>query len=108
LVNLDKLYLRGFIPAGQIGKVKLGQQAQVYLDSFPNQPLEAIVTRVDPKASFTPENIYFQEDRVKQVFGVELTIKNPKGLAKPGMPSDGRILVPQEQPKQPTLGFLGL
>jgi HlyD family secretion protein len=94
LVNLDHLYLRGFIPEGQIGQVKLGQQARVYLDSFPNQPLGATVTRVDPKASFTPENTYFKKDRVTQVFGVELTLKNPQGLAKPGMPADGRILLP--------------
>ncbi len=93
LVNLDHLYLRGFIPEGQIGQVKLGAQSQVYLDSFPNQPLLATVTRVDPKASFTPENTYFKKDRVTQVFGVELTVKNPQGLAKPGMPADGRILV---------------
>jgi HlyD family secretion protein len=53
------------------------------------------VTRVDPKASFTPENTYFKKDRVTQVFGVELTLKNPQGLAKPGMPADGRILIPE-------------
>lgn len=97
LVNLNNLYLRGFIPAGEIGKVKLGQPGLVYLDTFPNQPLEATVTRVDPKASFTPENTYFKEDRVTQVFGVELTLNNPQGLAKPGMPADGRILVPETQ-----------
>ncbi|MDZ7953418.1 HlyD family secretion protein [Nostoc sp. DedQUE09] len=97
LVNLNQLYLRGFVPASEIAKVKLGQQAQIELDGFTNQPLEATVTRVDPKASFTPENIYFQEDRVKQVFGVELTLKNPQGIAKPGMPADARILLPQTQ-----------
>lgn len=92
LVNLNRLYLRGFIPEGQVGKVKLGQQGLVYLDSFPKQPLVATVTRVDPQASFTPKNIYFKKDRVTQVFGVELTLKDPQGLAKPGMPADGRIL----------------
>jgi HlyD family secretion protein len=91
LVDLNDLYLRGFIPEGQIGRVKLGQPARVYLDSFPNQPLAATVTRVDPKASFTPENTYFKKDRVTQVFGVELTLSNPQGLAKPGMPADGRV-----------------
>ena len=94
LINLNRLYLRGFISEGQIGQVKLGQKGFVYLDSFPKQPLEATVTRVDPKASFTPENIYFKKDRVTQVFGVELTLKNPQGLAKPGMPADSSILVP--------------
>ncbi|MBD2776134.1 HlyD family secretion protein [Iningainema tapete] len=97
IVNLDNLYLRGFIPEGEIGKVKLGQPGLVYLDAFPKQPLQATVTRVDPKASFTPENTYFKKDRVTQVFGVELTLKNPQGLAKPGMPADGRILIAEEQ-----------
>ncbi len=91
IINLDNLYLRGFVPEGDIGKVRVGQPALVYLDAS-KQPLQATVTRVDPKASFTPENTYFKKDRVTQVFGVELTIKNPQGLAKPGMPADGRIL----------------
>ncbi len=93
IINLDNLYLRGFIPEGDIGKVRVGQSSLVYLDASPQQPLQAIVTRVDPKASFTPENTYFKKDRVTQVFGIELTIKNPQGLAKPGMPADGRILL---------------
>ncbi|KYC36842.1 hypothetical protein WA1_45095 [Scytonema hofmannii PCC 7110] len=91
IVNLDNLYLRGFIPEGELGKVRIGQSSLVYLDTYPNQPLKATVTRIDPKASFTPENIYFKKDRITQVFGVELTLKNPQGLAKPGMPADGRI-----------------
>jgi len=95
LVSLDRLYLRGFVPEGQIGKVRLGERSLVYLDSFPDRPLEATVTRVDPKASFTPENIYFKKDRVTQVFGVEVTLKNSQGMAKQGMPADGRILIPE-------------
>ncbi|MDZ8262763.1 HlyD family secretion protein [Nostoc sp. ChiQUE01b] len=97
IVNTNDLYLRGFIPEGDIGKVRVGEPGLVYLDAFPKQPLQATVTRVDPKASFTPENTYFKKDRVTQVFGVELTLKNNQGLAKPGMPADGRILVPEQR-----------
>jgi len=97
IVNTNYLYLRGFIPEGDIGKVRVGEQGLVYLDAFPEQPLQATVTRVDPKASFTPENTYFKKDRVTQVFGIELTLKNNQGLAKPGMPADGRILIPAKE-----------
>jgi HlyD family secretion protein len=93
LLDLGKVYLRGFVPEGQIGKVKLGQQAHIYLDSNPNQPIDAYVSRIDPQATFTPENIYFREDRVKQVVGVKLQLKSGFGYAKPGMPADGEILV---------------
>ena len=93
LLDLNKVYLRGFIPEGQIGKVRLGQRAHVYLDSSPHQPLDATVTRIDPAATFTPENTYFQDDRVKQVVGVKLQLESGIGYAKPGMPSDGEILI---------------
>jgi HlyD family secretion protein len=92
LVDMNRVYLRGFVPEGQIGKVKSGQPARVYLDSNPTQPLEAYVSRIDPQATFTPENTYFREDRVKQVVGLRLQLKEGFGFAKPGMPADGAIL----------------
>ncbi|HEY9880853.1 MAG TPA: HlyD family efflux transporter periplasmic adaptor subunit, partial [Leptolyngbyaceae cyanobacterium] len=79
LINADDVYLRGFIPEQEIGQIRVGQSARVYLDSHPEQPLAAKVRAVDATASFTPENVYFKEDRVRQVFGVELTIENPAG-----------------------------
>jgi HlyD family secretion protein len=96
LVNLGEVYLRAFVPEGQIGRVRLGQPARVYLDSAPRKPIDAQVTRVDPEASFTPENTYFREDRVKQVVGVKLRLRGAVGFAKPGMPADGEILVDGE------------
>ena len=93
LVDLNKIYLRGFVPEGQIGKVKAGQSARVYLDSNPQQPVEAYVSRIDPQATFTPENTYFRDDRVKQVVGLKLQLKGSFGFAKPGMPADGEVLV---------------
>ena len=93
MLDLTKVYLRGFVPEGQIGKVKLGQTAHVYLDSNPKQAVDAYVSRIDPEATFTPENTYFRDDRVKQVVGLKLQLKGAFGFAKPGMPADGEILV---------------
>jgi len=93
LVNLGEVYLRAFVPEGQIGRVRIGQPARVYLDSAPSKPIDANVMRIDPQASFTPENTYFREDRVKQVVGVKLRLRGAVGFAKPGMPADGEILV---------------
>jgi HlyD family secretion protein len=93
VINPNTVYLRAFIPQGEIGKVRVGQPAQVFLDSAPKQPLRAKIAAIDTQASFTPENIYFQQDRVKQVFGVKITIDRPDGLAKPGMPADVEIKI---------------
>jgi HlyD family secretion protein len=97
LLNLSEVYLRAFVPEGDIGKVRVGQPARVYLDSAPTTPIDASVSRVDPEASFTPENTYFREDRVKQVVGVKLLLRGAVGFAKPGMRADGEILVNGEQ-----------
>jgi HlyD family secretion protein len=93
LLDLSKVYLRGFVPEGQIGRIKLGQSAHVFLDSDPKKPLDAVVSRIDPQATFTPENTYFRDDRVKQVVGLKLLLKSGIGYAKPGMPADGEVLV---------------
>jgi HlyD family secretion protein len=97
LLNPGQVYLRAFIPEGEVGRVRTGQLARDYLDSNPKQPLDAIVSRIDPQASFTPENTYFRDDRVKQVVGVKLQLTNSQGFAKPGMPADGEVLVEGSQ-----------
>jgi len=96
VIDLDDVYLRGYVPEGQIGNIRVGQSANVYLDSDPDQPLNATVSSIDSEASFTPENIYFKRDRVKQVFGLKLSIDNPQGFAKPGMPADAEIILDSE------------
>jgi HlyD family secretion protein len=93
IIDLDIVYLRGYVPDSQIGRVRIGQKAKVMLDSSPNKPLEGTVIQIDPEASFTPENIYFREDRVKQVFGIKIAIAQPERFAKPGMPADALILI---------------
>ncbi|PSB25425.1 HlyD family secretion protein [Stenomitos frigidus] len=107
LIDPQTVYLRGFLPEGEIGHVRVGQMVQVFLDSATNKPLEGKVIAIDSQASFTPENIYFQQDRVKQVVGVRISVENPAGCnnpatpyadnglpcAKQGMPADARILL---------------
>jgi HlyD family secretion protein len=95
IVDLNQVYMRGFIPEGEIGRIRVGQSASVYLDSDPKRqsPLQAKVSAVDAQASFTPGNVYFQKDRVEQAVGVKLTIAKPNGFAKPGMPANAEILL---------------
>lgn len=93
IINLDTVYLRGYIPEQDIGNVRVGQKARVYLDAKPDKPMEGQVIQIDPEGSFTPENIYFKSDRVKQVFGIKVAIHQPGGYAKPGMPADAELIL---------------
>jgi HlyD family secretion protein len=93
LINLDTVYLRAYVPEEFIGKVRVGQQANIFLDSDTQKALSSQVIEVDPEGSFTPENIYFKNDRVRQVFGIKIALYHPGGYAKPGMPADADILL---------------
>lgn len=91
LINLDTIFLRGYVPDSEIGKVRINQTASIYYDSDPKKEIHGKVIQIDPQASFTPENIYFKDDRIKQVFGIKIMIDNPDNFAKPGMPADADI-----------------
>ncbi len=89
----DRFYVRAFIPEGQLSKIKMGQKATVFLDGEKDRPLTATVSAIDSEPSFTPENVYFKEDRVRQVFGIKLRIDNSNGAAKSGMPADAIVFL---------------
>ncbi len=93
-------YMRGFVTEADVARIKVGQAAQVFLDSDPSKPdsnstkpLSGTVTSIDAAPSFTPENVYFKKDRVRQAFGIKITIDHPNGLAKPGMPAEAKIVL---------------
>jgi len=43
---------------------------------------------VSSQAEFTPKNVQTQEERVKLVFAVNVSVDNQDGTLKPGMPGD--------------------
>lgn len=92
MVDMDKLYLKVYIPETQIGKLKLKMEAKVYVDAYPDRDFNAKITKIYEQAEFTPKNVETKEERVKLVFGVELSfINNKERLLKPGMPADAVI-----------------
>ena len=93
LINPGDMWLRVFIPEDRIGRVRLGQQAQITVDTFPGRTFPAHVSEIRSQAEFTPGNVQTKEDRVKLVFGVKLQLDDRYGELKPGMPADAIIFV---------------
>ncbi|HEU5283437.1 MAG TPA: efflux RND transporter periplasmic adaptor subunit [Burkholderiales bacterium] len=91
LADVARPYLRVYLPEREIGKVKLGDSARVYVDSFPDRPFEAIVVEVANKAEFTPKDVHMPDERATLVYAVKLEIGNPQGVLKPGMPASAHI-----------------
>lgn len=88
IVNLHRLYVKVYVPEPDIGKLKLSLPARVYVDAYKNKYFVGRITKIYEQAEFTPKNVETKEERVKLVFGVEVSVDNSEGLLKPGMPAD--------------------
>lgn len=91
--DLDSPWIKVYIKEDKLGLVKLGQKAEVSVDTFPGKKYEGTITFISSEAEFTPKNVQTREERVKLVFGVKVSVKNEKGELKPGMPADVTIIV---------------
>jgi HlyD family secretion protein len=88
LADIDEVKLVLYIPENRIGEVRIGQEAAVSVDSFPDREFTGYVVDIANQAEFTPRNVQTQEERVNLVFAVKIRIPNPEHLLKPGMPAD--------------------
>jgi len=84
----DRLTITVFIPEDRHGQIGLGDHVRVSVDSFPDETFDAVVTRIADEAEFTPRNVQTEEGRRTTVFAVDLTVTDPGGMLKPGMPAD--------------------
>lgn len=88
LGQLDDLTITVYIPEDRYGTISLGEDVQVSVDSFPGESFMAKVVYIADKSEFTPRNVQTAQGRRSTVFAVKLSVANPQGKLKPGMPAD--------------------
>jgi HlyD family secretion protein len=89
--DLSRPWVNVYIGERDLGKVQLGMQAYVTVDSFPQQPFPGHVTFVADRAEFTPKNIQTPDERVKLVYRIKVEVATRDQVLKPGMPADAVI-----------------
>lgn len=90
-LSLVNLYI--YINETDLGKIKIGQKAEVKTDSFKDKIYEGEVIFISPEAEFTPKNIQTPDERTKLVFKVKILIPNPDSELKSGMPADAKLIL---------------
>lgn len=93
LTKMDTMKLTVYIPEDKLGMVKLGQKAIINIDTYPKKEFRGTITWISDRAEFTPKNVQTKEERVKQVFAVEVSVPNQDKILKSGMPADASIFV---------------
>ena len=88
LADLSKLKITVYVPEDRYGEISLGQTATLTVNSFPGETFSATVTYISSDAEFAPRNVQTAEGRSSTVYAVKLTVDDPDGKLKPGMPAD--------------------
>ncbi len=92
VADLNEVKLTIYIPEDEIGRVRVGQQVEVTVDSYPDEVFVGRVSYIASEAEFTPKNVQTKKERVNMVFAVKIKLPNPDHELKPGMPADAEIL----------------
>jgi multidrug resistance efflux pump len=86
--DIRNLTITVYVPEDRYGEIHLGQKANVSVDSFPGKTFAGEVTHIADQAEFTPRNVQTAEGRSSTVYAIKLTVTDPQGQLKPGMPAD--------------------
>ncbi|PYM07815.1 MAG: hemolysin secretion protein D [Candidatus Rokuibacteriota bacterium] len=88
LVDPSDMWVRAYVPEAEVGRIRLGEPAQVTVDAFPGRAFPGKITEIASEAEFTPKNVQTRKERVNLVFRIKIGLSNFEGTLKPGMPAD--------------------
>lgn len=92
LTALDLVKLTVYLNEAELGKISLGQKAEVKIDAYADRSFNGTIIYISPTAEFTPKNVQTKEERTKLVFAVRIEIENPEHILKPGLPADATLI----------------
>jgi multidrug resistance efflux pump len=73
----DDLWVKVYVPETELGKVRVGERVEVYVDSYPGKAFEGKILYVASQSEFTPRNVQSPDERRHQVFAVKIRVANP-------------------------------
>ena len=91
LLEEDQLYVRIFVPETQIGRVAVGQEVPVSVDSFPDQRFKGVVEHINTVGEFSPRNLQTADERADQVFAARIGLREGKAKLRAGMSAFIRV-----------------
>ena len=92
-IDLNDIWVTGYINENDLGRVKLNQEAYVMTDSYKNKKYKGWISFISSQTEFTPKYIQTTEERVKYVYRIKVRVDNASLDLKPGMPADVYIQV---------------
>jgi HlyD family secretion protein len=81
MLDISYVYMDIYLPTLEAGKIKVGTDARIVLDAYPDHPIPAKVSFVASQAQFTPKTVETQTERDKLMFRIRVRIDQDRLLA---------------------------
>lgn len=91
LVEVDRLWVRVYVPEPEKGDVQLGREVSVTVDTFRGENFHGRIEEIASRGEFTPRNVQTRDERTHQVFGVRVRLDNSGRKLSAGMAADVTI-----------------
>ncbi|RTL50674.1 MAG: HlyD family efflux transporter periplasmic adaptor subunit [Bradyrhizobiaceae bacterium] len=74
MLDVSYVYMDIYLPTQEAGKIKIGTDARIVLDAYPDHPIPAKVSFIASQAQFTPKTVETQTERDKLMFRIRARI----------------------------------
>ena len=74
MLDISYVYMDVYLPTQEAGKVKVGTDARIILDAYPNVAIPAKVSFLATQAQFTPKAVETKSERDKLMFRIRVRI----------------------------------
>ena len=91
LVEVDRLYVRVYVPEPDKTLVRLGDEVSVRIDSANGKTFNGKIEHIASRGEFTPRNIQTRSEREHEVFAVRVRLDNSSRTLSAGMSADVSI-----------------
>ena len=74
MLDISYVYMDVYLPTEEAGKLKIGADARIVLDAYPNVAIPAKVSFIATQAQFTPKAVETKSERDKLMFRIRVRI----------------------------------
>jgi HlyD family secretion protein len=74
LLDVGYVYMDIYLPTETAGRVRIGNDARIVLDAYPDRPIPAKVSFIASQAQFTPKMVETRTERDKLMFRIRVRI----------------------------------
>ncbi|MHB9089877.1 MAG: HlyD family secretion protein, partial [Chloroflexota bacterium] len=72
VAGLDEVFVTIYVPETQYGRMMLGQEVTVHVDSYAGETFTGKVVRIAEQAEYTPRNVQSPRERTNTVFALKV------------------------------------